>query len=187
MIWWVAAITMVIDHAGALFWPEWFGLRLVGRLSYPLYGYLLAMGLQKTANKKQYLKRLILLAIVSEPIHFMAFSTWWSPVAGLATAAILVQGGKYWGMAVAAVMVVAGIDPTSVMIPASWIADTSGVVPSLCIFAMSIFFSPWLLIGLCTVPIIYMVGDVQVPIPPRLLKYILYPAHLMLMLGIRAA
>ena len=36
---WVAALTMLIDHIGMMFFPTVLGFRAIGRLSFPLFAF----------------------------------------------------------------------------------------------------------------------------------------------------
>jgi hypothetical protein len=69
----IAIITMVIDHVGFIFFPQVWWLRLVGRVSFPLFGYLLVTGFDKTTNKTHYGIRLGLFAIVSQWFYTLIF------------------------------------------------------------------------------------------------------------------
>lgn len=66
-------ITMVIDHIGFLFFPQVMIFRIIGRIAFPLFAYLLARGFHVTSNKQKYLARLIIAGIISQPI-FMLFT-----------------------------------------------------------------------------------------------------------------
>ena len=66
-------ITMVIDHIGFLFFPQMIVLRIIGRISFPLFAYLLVRGFHVTSNRKKYFSRLIIAGIISQPI-FMVFT-----------------------------------------------------------------------------------------------------------------
>lgn len=62
----IACVLMVIDHIGAILLPQYMNLRIIGRLSYPIFAYLLAEGCRYTRSK---LKRFLLvfgLAVVCE-------------------------------------------------------------------------------------------------------------------------
>lgn len=63
---WIACLSMLLDHLGACFFPEATALRVIGRLAFPLYGFLLTEGLRHTHSRKGYLLRLGLLALLSE-------------------------------------------------------------------------------------------------------------------------
>lgn len=69
----IAMATMLIDHIGAVFFPDMVFLRIVGRISFPIYCFLLVRGFHHTKCFRKYLLRLILLAIVSQPIYSRLF------------------------------------------------------------------------------------------------------------------
>ena len=69
----IAVITMVIDHIGAILFPSVLILRVIGRLSFPLFAFSTFIGYFKTKNLKKYLLRLLILAVISQPIYMIAF------------------------------------------------------------------------------------------------------------------
>jgi hypothetical protein len=69
----IAIITMVIDHTGAILFPHLLFLRVIGRISFPIFGYLLASGIDTTRNKMHYGIRLGLFAIIAQPFYHYAF------------------------------------------------------------------------------------------------------------------
>lgn len=60
----IAIILMVIDHAGALFFPQIFLFRIIGRLSFPLFAFFISEGFSHTRSVKKYLIRLGTCAIL---------------------------------------------------------------------------------------------------------------------------
>lgn len=72
---WIAMLTMLIDHIGAIFFPDHLIFRLIGRIAFPIYVYLSMLGYQRTSNFKRYFTRLILLALVSQLPFQLAFGT----------------------------------------------------------------------------------------------------------------
>ena len=40
----IAMITMLADHAGKMFFPQYYLFRIVGRLAFPIYAYCIAVG-----------------------------------------------------------------------------------------------------------------------------------------------
>ncbi len=68
-----ACLFMLVDHIGALFFPDFIILRIIGRFSFPLFAYLLAVGFIHTKNIYKYLGRLLVFALISQPVYYLAF------------------------------------------------------------------------------------------------------------------
>jgi hypothetical protein len=62
---------MLIDHIGMVFFPNAIILRCIGRIAFPLFFYSTFIGYFKTKNIKKYIIRLLILAIISEPIYIL--------------------------------------------------------------------------------------------------------------------
>jgi hypothetical protein len=71
----LAAVFMVMDHVCYLLMPELVILHLVGRLSFPLFAWLLAEGEKHTQNVYRYGRRLLITAIISQPIYSVVFQS----------------------------------------------------------------------------------------------------------------
>jgi hypothetical protein len=65
----LAALLMLIDHIGAVFFPDRYALRMIGRFSFPLFILLLIDGETYTRNIQRYGLRLFLLGFVTQPIY----------------------------------------------------------------------------------------------------------------------
>ena len=63
---WIAVATMTVDHVGAIFYPGCDVLRIVGRISFPLFSYLAVLGVETTRDVKKYFTRLLLFGFVSQ-------------------------------------------------------------------------------------------------------------------------
>ena len=70
----LALFSMVLDHVGAVLLPEAVWPRVVGRLAFPLYAFLLGQGFAHTRDRRRYLFRLVLFAVISEVPYDLCFS-----------------------------------------------------------------------------------------------------------------
>lgn len=69
----IAMVSMLVDHIGYIFFPEERYLRYIGRLAFPIYVYSLSLGYQRTRDIKNYMKRLFIIALVSQVPYSLAF------------------------------------------------------------------------------------------------------------------
>ncbi len=69
----LAALLMVIDHIGIIFFPDQLAFRYLGRLSFPLFAWLIGQGEKHTKDVYAYLLRIVICALVSQPIYVLLF------------------------------------------------------------------------------------------------------------------
>ena len=69
----IAIASMLIDHIGAVLFPQYEWMRIVGRLAFPIFAYLLVEGFIYTKDVKKYLIRLGIFALISEIPFDLAF------------------------------------------------------------------------------------------------------------------
>jgi len=196
----IAIISMIIDHAGAVFELD-ISFRIIGRLAFPLFVYLIAEGCRHTRSMEKYLLRLGAFALLSEIPFDLAtgrdidffnntniFYTLWLGV----LCVYAFRHSKVLGVLV--VLAVAGA--------ADWLGSDYGMVGVLFIFltalcgerkwlqmgviagAMVWLYLPmpgwWFLAaGLAAVPVVGLASGEQGP-AVKWLFYWLYPGHLLL-------
>lgn len=68
----IGAIAMVIDHIGFLIFPTTKILRIIGRLSFPIYALMIAEGCKYTKNKKKYFSIIFLLGLIFQLVYYLA-------------------------------------------------------------------------------------------------------------------
>ncbi|MEG0961538.1 MAG: TraX family protein [Lachnospiraceae bacterium] len=77
---WIAMICMTIDHTGSILFPQYQWMRIIGRLAFPIYCFLLVEGAMHTHNIRQYELKVLLLSIVSEVMFDLSlYQTIWYP------------------------------------------------------------------------------------------------------------
>ena len=62
----IAISAMVIDHIGLFFFPNLILLRVIGRLAFPLFAFLIANGAYHTHDINKYMQRIIIFALISQ-------------------------------------------------------------------------------------------------------------------------
>ena len=70
----IAMIAMIIDHSGKMMFPKYPVMRIIGRLAFPIYAYCIAAGSVYTRDPLRYLKRVVLTALISQPIYAVAMA-----------------------------------------------------------------------------------------------------------------
>ena len=66
----IAAFTMLLDHAGILLFPHVRLFRILGRLAYPIFAYMIAEGCRYTRNKLRYFLLVFGLGAVCQLVYY---------------------------------------------------------------------------------------------------------------------
>lgn len=62
----IAMLSMMVDHIGVVFFPDLPFFRVIGRFAFPLYAWGIVQGYYHTRNLKNYQRRLVWLAVISQ-------------------------------------------------------------------------------------------------------------------------
>lgn len=111
----LAMAAMTVDHIGAYLLPQFLILRILGRLSLPIYAYMIAEGCRHSRNRRRYFLRLLGLGLLCQIVNY------------------LVTGSLYQGILITfslAVLLIFPIDafrrsadlPHGLLLAGSWIA-----------------------------------------------------------------
>ena len=71
----LAMLTMTLDHIGVQMFPGALWLRIVGRLAFPIYAYMIAEGCAHTRNRSKYLLQMAGLALLCQLVYFFAMGS----------------------------------------------------------------------------------------------------------------
>lgn len=71
----IAAVAMVCDHAGIMIFPQFPILRIIGRLAYPIFAFMIAEGCKYTRSKPRYFGMVFLLAILCQTVYYFVDGT----------------------------------------------------------------------------------------------------------------
>jgi len=142
----IAMVSMAVDHVGACFFPEQLWLRIIGRIAMPLFAFGVAEGYCHTHDRKRYLVRMGLFALVSEVPFDLAFTgkvleaghqnilfTFFLAILGMLLFEKL-REQTFKGRMAAAVAVLAVIAVASILLLTDYNAVGVGVVWVYCLF-----------------------------------------------------
>lgn len=71
----IALICMTADHVGLMLLPQYTVLRIIGRLAFPIYAYMIAEGCRYTRSMGKYLTALLLTAAVCQAVYFVTMQS----------------------------------------------------------------------------------------------------------------
>jgi len=101
---WLAMLSMVIDHVGAVFLPPQAAepLRFIGRVAWPLFAFLMAYNVAvRGVDPVRYLRPLLLWGLVAQVPHYLLFG--WLRVS--------ILGTLFLAASALALLLRAGVDP----------------------------------------------------------------------------
>lgn len=65
----IAMVTMFIDHLGHIVFPSEMWLRIIGRVSFPIFAYFISVGYVHTKSFKKYLLRILICGLVFQFVY----------------------------------------------------------------------------------------------------------------------
>lgn len=85
----IALVAMTLDHMGLMLLPGVPILRILGRLAFPIFAYMIAEGCRYSRNRGKYLLSMACLALVCQIVYFFAMGSLYMSVLVSFTLAIL--------------------------------------------------------------------------------------------------
>lgn len=70
-----ALIAMTCDHIGYQIFPQYKILRLIGRLAFPIFAYMIAEGAKYTKNRLRYFLQMFGLGVLCQAVYFFAMNS----------------------------------------------------------------------------------------------------------------
>jgi len=67
----IAAISMLIDHIGIMFYPNITLFRILGRLSFPIFAFMISEGCFYTKNRLRYFLNIFILGFILQIIYYL--------------------------------------------------------------------------------------------------------------------
>ena len=206
----IAMVTMLIDHAAIVFLipgETYINLRIIGRIAFPIFCFLLAEGAIYTHSLKKYTARLAVFALLSEiPFNVAIYGSIWYPdsqnVFFTLALSVLVLWFYQWAYQRQQVVLAVPV-AAAAMALAEWIHSDYGAM-GICMVLLFYFLRdlPWwkyLLIGgffgltwwgslqisaLLAFPLFFLYNRDRGPAFNKYVFYGFYPVHLLLLWGI---
>ena len=71
----IAMVSMALDHIGLLFFPSADIFRILGRIAFPIFAYMIAEGCRHTKNRAKYLGLIAGMGILFQVVFFVAMDS----------------------------------------------------------------------------------------------------------------
>lgn len=71
----IAAASMLCDHVGLMFFPKIELFRILGRLAFPVFAFMIAEGCRYTRSRLRYFMGVFLLAALCQAVYFIAMGS----------------------------------------------------------------------------------------------------------------
>lgn len=71
----IALISMTIDHIGTMFFPSLVIFKIIGRISFPIFAYMIAEGWTYTSDRKRYFLVILSMAFLYQLFYYLFYSS----------------------------------------------------------------------------------------------------------------
>lgn len=76
----IAMLAMLADHVGLYLFPSCVLLRVIGRLAFPIFAYMIAEGCYYTRNRTRYFASIAVLGILCQAVATIVVKTWYQGI-----------------------------------------------------------------------------------------------------------
>lgn len=209
----IAIVTMAVDHIGYRLFPRAELLRMIGRLSFPLFVFMLVEGFVHTSSLKKYRARLCAFALLSEiPYKLFSRGQHWreyllsDPVSNVFFELLLVfialwgiklageRGWAFYGITVLSVVLAGAAGtmygPYGVLMGIFfYLFRNRRPIAVFCLAVLTVLYciehgSAFQIYAILAGIPIYFYNGQRGPRLPRYFAYIFYPAHLLAIYGV---
>lgn len=92
----IALVTMTVDHAGLLLMHNYMPFRILGRLAFPIFAYMIAEGCRYTKNKRNYFLRIFLLGLLCQAVYYITERSVYQGILMTFSVSILLSYAVLW-------------------------------------------------------------------------------------------
>ena len=101
----IAMVSMALDHIGLLFFPDVALFRVLGRIAFPIFAYMIAEGCRYTKNRAKYLGMIAGMGVLFQAVFLVAMNSLYQGILITFSLAIitifaidgLIKSKKLWG------------------------------------------------------------------------------------------
>lgn len=207
----IAMVSMTLDHIGFILLPQSTILRIIGRLAFPIYAYMVAEGCRYTHDIRGYFLRLLGLGLVCQVVSYAVTRSLYQCILitfSLSVVLIMVleQWGKQRKLAVAAVFLAVGFlcEGLPLLLPHTdygvdygligvcvpvlvWLGKSKKQKLWLAALGLALlggYYGGWQFFALAAVPLLALYNGQRGKYAIGKLFYIYYPLHLAVLYGI---
>ncbi len=181
----VAMVAMLIDHIGVYLFP-WEILRIIGRVSFPIFAYQIGVSYKMTSNRERYMKGLLIFGALSQIPHLLLreefeLNILFTLAFGVSLIWSLENGKPLFALPAIFLSFIVDYQIYGIAVIWAFYFIKDEVRQSAVFFVLTFFYSIYLgfpiqMFALLSLPIIF-IRPFGIELPKNLF-YIFYPAHL---------